>query len=103
MPSPRARRGTCSSGTIGKGGRIAGKAYQFAYVDAVTHFARSLGAARSGNPQAATADIAKLAELREQLRQAKDSYWTEQVDIQWQIATAWVMQAREQQWQRSAR
>ena len=73
------------------------KPTQFAYVDAVTHFARSLGAARSGNPQAATADIAKLAELREQLRQAKDSYWTEQVDIQWQIATAWVMQAREQQ------
>jgi hypothetical protein len=69
---------------------------QFAYVDAVTHFARALGAARSGNPEGAAGDIAKLAELREKLRQAKDSYWTEQVDIQWQIATAWVLHARSQ-------
>jgi hypothetical protein len=70
---------------------------QFAYVDAVTHFARAMGAARSGNPDAATADITRLAELRERLRQEKDSYWTEQVDIQWQIATAWVLQARGKQ------
>ena len=42
---------------------------------------------------AAKADIAKLAELREKLREAKDAYWTEQVDIQWQIANAWVLYA----------
>jgi tetratricopeptide (TPR) repeat protein len=67
---------------------------QFAYVDAVTHFARALGAARSGDPGRAAADIAKLAELRDKLRQTNDTYWTEQVDIQWQIATAWVLYAR---------
>jgi tetratricopeptide (TPR) repeat protein len=65
----------------------------FAYADAITHFARALGAARSGNPEAAKVDIAKLAELREKLRQAKDGYWTEQVDIQWQGATAWMLHA----------
>jgi hypothetical protein len=65
----------------------------FAYVDAITHFARALGAARSGNPDAARIDIAKLGELREQLRQAKDEYWAEQVDIQWQAATAWLLNA----------
>jgi tetratricopeptide (TPR) repeat protein len=59
----------------------------------MTHFARALGAARAGNPTAAKADIAKLAELREKLREAKDAYWTEQVDIQWQIASAWVLYA----------
>jgi tetratricopeptide (TPR) repeat protein len=59
----------------------------------MTHFARAIGAARSGNPAAAEADIAKLAELREKLRAAKDAYWTEQVDIQWQIARAWVLYA----------
>jgi Tfp pilus assembly protein PilF len=64
---------------------------RFAYVDAMTHFARALGAARAGDLQSASADIAQLAELREKLRQAKDAYWTEQVDIQWQIATAWVL------------
>jgi tetratricopeptide (TPR) repeat protein len=67
---------------------------QFAYVDAVTHFARALGAARSGDPDRAVADIAKLVELRDKLRQTNDTYWTEQVDIQWQIATAWVLYAR---------
>jgi len=46
-----------------------------------------------GNPDAAKADIAKLAELREKLRAAKDAYWAEQVDIQWQVATAWVLYA----------
>src|SRR6516225_7857504 len=39
-----------------------------AHVEAMTHFARALGAARSGQPDAAKADIAKLAELREKLR-----------------------------------
>jgi tetratricopeptide (TPR) repeat protein len=66
---------------------------KFAYADAMTHFARALGAARGGNPAAAKADIAKLVELREKLREAKDAYWTEQVDIQWQIANAWVLYA----------
>ena len=69
------------------------KPTKFAYADAMTHFARALGAARMGNPAAAKADVAKLAELREKLREAKDAYWTEQVDIQWQIATAWVLYA----------
>ena len=65
----------------------------FPFVDALTHFARALGAARSGNPAAAQADIAKLAALRDKLRQAKDAYWTEQVDIQWQVASAWALNA----------
>ena len=60
---------------------------------AITHFARALGAARSGNPEAAKADIAKLAELRDKLREAKDAYWSEIVDIQRQVAAAWVLHA----------
>jgi hypothetical protein len=69
------------------------KPSQFAYVDAVTHFARALGAARSGKPEAAKADIDKLAELRDKLRDAKDAYWSEVVDIQRQVAAAWVLHA----------
>jgi tetratricopeptide (TPR) repeat protein len=64
-----------------------------AQVQAITYFARALGAARSGNPDAAKADIAKLAELRDKLRDAKDAYWSGQVDIQWQVASAWVLYA----------
>jgi tetratricopeptide (TPR) repeat protein len=64
-----------------------------AHVQAITHFARALGAARTGDTQAAKADIAKLGELRDKLRQAKDGYWSEQVDIQAQVASAWVLYA----------
>jgi tetratricopeptide (TPR) repeat protein len=66
-------------------------------VQAISYFARALGAARSGNPDAAKADIAKLAELRDKLRDAKDAYWSEQVDIQRQVATAWVLYAEGKQ------
>src|ERR1700736_2834634 len=68
-----------------------------AQVQAITHFARALGAARSGNPEAAKADIAKLAGLRDKLQDAKDAYWSEQVDIQRQVATAWVLYAEGKQ------
>jgi tetratricopeptide (TPR) repeat protein len=63
------------------------------FVTAMTHFARALGAARSGRPDAAKADVAKLAELRDKLSEAKDTYWSEIVDIQRQVAAAWVLHA----------
>ena len=62
-------------------------------VQAITYFARAVGAARSGDPAAAKADIAKLAEMQDKLVQAKDTYWAGQVDIQRQIAAAWVLYA----------
>ncbi|MDB5575812.1 MAG: hypothetical protein JWR80_988 [Bradyrhizobium sp.] len=68
-----------------------------AHVQAITHFARAIGAARSGNPDSAKDDIAKLAELRDKLRDAKDAYWSEQVDIQRQVATAWLLYAEGKQ------
>ena len=60
---------------------------------AISYFARALGAARSGDPAAARADIAKLAEIRDGLREAKSNYWAEQVDVQIKIANAWVLYA----------
>ncbi len=64
-----------------------------AHTQAITHFARALGAARSGDVAAANTDIARLAELRDKLREGKDAYWSQQVDIQRQVAIAWVMYA----------
>jgi hypothetical protein len=63
------------------------------YVPAVTWFAKALGAARSGDTAAAETAIAQLVALRDVLRDKKDAYWTEQVDIQSQVATAWLLQA----------
>ena len=59
------------------------------YTEAITHFARAIGAARSGNPAAATADIERLAALRDKTAGARDAYWTEQIDIQRRVALAW--------------
>jgi len=64
-----------------------------ANVQAISYFARALGAARAGDPEAAKPDVAKLGELRDKLRAAKDAYWSEQVDIQARIASAWVLYA----------
>jgi hypothetical protein len=66
---------------------------KFPHVMAITYFARALGAARSGNAAAAKADIAKLAEMRDNLTAAKVGYWPHIVDIQYQIATAWQLYA----------
>jgi tetratricopeptide (TPR) repeat protein len=66
---------------------------KFPHVMAVTYFARAVGAARSGNPAAARTDAAKLAEIRDKLREAKNSYWAGQVDVQEQTANAWILYA----------
>jgi tetratricopeptide (TPR) repeat protein len=60
---------------------------------AIGHFARALGAARSGHPSAAREDVGRLAALRDQLSEMQDAYWTEQVDIQWRVAAAWMTYA----------
>jgi len=42
---------------------------------------------------AARADVAKLEALHDKLLTAKDAYWSEQVDIHHQTATAWILYA----------
>lgn len=69
------------------------KQTRYLYADAVTHFARALGAARSGDPAAAKADVDKLGELSARLKDANDAYWSEIVSIQQQVAGAWVLYA----------
>ncbi|MGH7570289.1 MAG: tetratricopeptide repeat protein [Gemmatimonadota bacterium] len=65
----------------------------FPPADAVTRFARALGAARSGDTAAATAEIAELERLREVLEGRDDDYWAGQVEIQRRVASAWLAQA----------
>src|SRR6266566_3649128 len=62
----------------------------FPAAEAITHFARAMGAARSGDPAAAQADIEKLKQLREGLLAGRQPYWAEQVEIQVLAATAWL-------------
>jgi hypothetical protein len=62
----------------------------YPWIDGISHFARALGAARSGSPSAAKADIEKLIALRDKLTAVQDTYWAGQLDIQRRIAEAWV-------------
>jgi tetratricopeptide (TPR) repeat protein len=70
---------------------------KFAFADALTYFARALGEARSGDPAAAEKDTAEIARLRDVLKEAKDEYWTAEVENSRVAATAWVAWARGQQ------
>jgi hypothetical protein len=69
------------------------KPSKFPHVMAITHFARAIGAARSGHPAVARADAAKLTEIRDTLREAKNNYWAGQVDVQVLAANAWILYA----------
>ena len=66
------------------------------HTQAMTHFARALGATRGGNPTAAIDDINMLAELRSRAESRRDVYWAQQIDIQWRIASAWAAFASDQ-------
>jgi len=66
---------------------------KFAYAEAMIYFARSLGASRSGDPAAASKDIARLTAIQKSLSEAKESYWATQVEIQSRAAAAWLAHA----------
>jgi tetratricopeptide (TPR) repeat protein len=58
-------------------------------MEAITHYARALGAARSGNMHAARQAIDKLAALNE-LAAKTSGYWAKQIEIQRLSAIAWL-------------
>jgi hypothetical protein len=60
------------------------------FADAVTWFARGLGAARIGDTTAAQTAIAGLLGIRERLVHARDTYWSEEVGIQQRVVVAWL-------------
>jgi hypothetical protein len=66
---------------------------RFPQAEAVLVFARGLGAAHSGNAAGARKEIPRLEALRGALIAAKQNYWAEQVEIQRQVAGAWVARA----------
>jgi tetratricopeptide (TPR) repeat protein len=63
------------------------------YVEAITRFARAVGAARSGNAAAAEAEVARLAELQAELA-GSDREWAARVEAQQLAAAAWAAFAR---------
>jgi tetratricopeptide (TPR) repeat protein len=55
---------------------------RFPWAQAMIAFGRALGAAQTGDAAGAQGEIAKLQALKDQLIQAKDTYWANQVEVE---------------------
>jgi hypothetical protein len=69
---------------------------RFRSAEALTHFARGLGGARSGNLGAARSGLERLEAIQAGLLEAHDSYWAGQVKIQQLGVAAWIARAEGQ-------
>jgi tetratricopeptide (TPR) repeat protein len=70
----------------------------FSWAAAHIHFARAIGAARSGDPASARPEVEKLAAIQKALVEVqaknKGGYdWAKQVEIEHQVAAAWLAHA----------
>jgi tetratricopeptide (TPR) repeat protein len=61
----------------------------YPFATALTHVARGLGAARSGDPAAAEKEMQELARLRDALKAAKSEYWAGEVEVSRLEVAAW--------------
>lgn len=64
------------------------------YTEAITLFARAIGAARSGDATAAEQDASGLAVLHQKLVDAGNTYWAREVEIQQRAVAGWIAFAR---------
>ena len=63
---------------------------RYAWAEANIHFARALGASHVGDIDSGKKEVQQLGSLRDTLVQSNEKYWADQVDIQQEIATAWI-------------
>lgn len=66
---------------------------RFRNAQAITVFGRALGAARSGDLDAARTEIGRLETIRDELDRKGDKYWSGQVEIQRLEAASWIARA----------
>ena len=66
------------------------------YTEAITWYARALGAARTGDVAAAETATAEVAARQKALVEAGNAYWAREVAVQQRAATAWTVFARGQ-------
>ena len=62
----------------------------YPFVESITYFARSVGAARSGDLAAARQDAEQLESLHKALLAAKNTYWATEVEVQRLAAAGWI-------------
>jgi hypothetical protein len=69
--------------------RLVPQPSRFPFADALTHLAKAIGAARSGDAATARAAAAALKEIQDRLTAQQELYWAEQAEIQHRSAAAW--------------
>jgi tetratricopeptide (TPR) repeat protein len=67
---------------------------KYPYTEAITHFARALGAARSGDPDTAQKDVDRITNLRDDLKAVKNDYWANEVEVMRLSSLAWIALAQ---------
>ncbi|HEY0380171.1 MAG TPA: hypothetical protein VGC87_24875 [Pyrinomonadaceae bacterium] len=64
---------------------------RFGWAEANVHFARAIGAARTGDAASARLEVGKLDAIRQALVEVKGGYdWAKQVEIAREVAAAWL-------------
>jgi tetratricopeptide (TPR) repeat protein len=66
---------------------------KFPWTESTVAFARAVGFARSGDATSARKEVARLEKLRDGLKEAKNAYWADQVEINRLEAAAWLARA----------
>jgi hypothetical protein len=66
----------------------------FPFTEAITWFARGIGAARTGDTLTSADAVRQLERLRDVLTSRREGYWSQQVEIQRRGVVAWLALAR---------
>jgi len=74
--------------------KLAPSPSNFPFTEAMTYFARALGAAKNGDPAAAQTDIERIAALRDRLKTTKSDYWANEVEVMRLVSVAWITLAQ---------
>ena len=64
---------------------------EFGWARAIHHFARGIGAARSGQVEKARQELAMIEELQKELPETTLSYWWEEVQVQIDAVMSWIL------------
>jgi tetratricopeptide (TPR) repeat protein len=81
-------------GAWGEAAKLEPVPTRYPFTEAMTQFARSLGAARSRDPAAAQKDVERIVALRDELKAAKSEYWANEVEVMRLASLAWVALAQ---------
>ncbi len=83
-------RYTLERGAWADAAKLVPRPSRYLYADALTYFAKAIGAARTGDAAATRTAVDALRTITDRLTEQKEVYWAEQTEIQRRSASAWL-------------